>query len=155
MRTFNPGPSGGGGVRLRAPAGVPPQDLGAFASLNADHSHFLLIDDGGTSRFGWGAELALRAETEAKYAKLVGVPIVQLCVQGGAAAGIQWRPTLLTTPPPHLPGWCLLRLRPPLRFSARPEACRGSGSPPLAAPETRMPHLMGRPAATRSVGRQR
>ena len=40
------------------------RDRGAFAALNGDHTHFLLIDDNGRSKVGWGAEVDLKAAVE-------------------------------------------------------------------------------------------
>ena len=51
-------------------------------NLNPEHTHFIFVDDGGKTN-GWGAELQLRAELESRFAQMLRVPVVQLCVQGG------------------------------------------------------------------------
>ena len=53
------------------------------ANLNSDHTHFVLVDDGGKRGDAWGAEQTLRAELESAFADLLRVPVVLLCVQGG------------------------------------------------------------------------
>ena len=45
------------------------RDRGAFAALNGDHTHFLLIDDNGRSKVGWGAEVDLKAAVDAAWSK--------------------------------------------------------------------------------------
>lgn len=52
-------------------------------NLNSEHTHFILVDDGGKNKFGWGSELQLRAEVESRFASLLKIPIVLVCVQGG------------------------------------------------------------------------
>lgn len=41
----------------------------------------MLVDSG--ERTNWGTELILRAEFEAAYARMLHIPVAQLCVQGG------------------------------------------------------------------------
>ena len=65
---------------------LPADKYKGTSKLNKDHTHFFLVDDGGRSKVGWGSELELKAKLESDYARLMGMPIVQLCVQGGPGA---------------------------------------------------------------------
>ena len=51
------------------------------AVLNAEHSHFVLVDVGLEGRDAWGTELAFRCASEAHCAKVSGKSAVQLVVR--------------------------------------------------------------------------
>ena len=53
------------------------------APLNRDHTHFVFVDSGKEAPAAWGAEISFRANFESTYARLKGVPLVLLVVQGG------------------------------------------------------------------------
>ena len=57
---------------------LPPAEPGKTAYLNPDHTHFIMVEKEGGN---WGCELRLRAQLELTLAEMLGVPIVQLCVQ--------------------------------------------------------------------------
>lgn len=56
---------------------------GSGAPLNANHTHFILVDNGKEGGAAWGSEISLRAKIEATVSNSKNVPIVQLVVQGG------------------------------------------------------------------------
>lgn len=56
---------------------------GSGAPLNANHTHFILVDNGKEGGAAWGSEISLRTKIEATVSNSKNVPIVQLVVQGG------------------------------------------------------------------------
>jgi len=57
------------------------QNSDASASLDEQHSHFLLVDGGPGS--SWGSEIELRSKVEEKICDFLRVPRVLLVIQGG------------------------------------------------------------------------
>lgn len=51
------------------------------ASLNPNHSHFILVDS--ETNPGWGGEIKLRAEVEERYAFINQIPLILVVVGGG------------------------------------------------------------------------
>eukprot|EP00116_Pleurobrachia_bachei_P001744 sb/3462006/ len=56
----------------------------ARQNLEENHSHFILSDNGGVSQ--WGSESYLRTRVESHFKDELGVPLVQIILQGGEGA---------------------------------------------------------------------
>ena len=52
------------------------------AALDANHSHFILVDNPDVA--GWGGEIEMRASIETRLSEKLALPIVLIVVQGGA-----------------------------------------------------------------------